>query len=79
MLTRPTLLPYELYVMKVYLQICNFLEEQLNKVATLEEDLEMLRQGELGNSGTPLSFMMKMVVLYRSEKKKILRSQINLI
>ena len=65
--------------MKIYLQICKFLEEQLNKVASLEEDLEMLKQGEPGHSGTPLSFMMKMVVLYRSEKKKILRSQINLI
>ena len=53
----------------------------MNKVATLEEDLEMLQWGEPGcTSKEPaLPFVMRMAVVYRSEKKKIIRSQINLI
>ena len=53
----------------------------MNKEATLERDLEMLQWGEPGcTSDEPaLGFEMRMAVVYRSEKKKILRSQINLI
>lgn len=48
LLTRPTNLYYEQYVFMYYLQILNFVQDQLNKVATLEEDLEMLQWGEPG-------------------------------
>ena len=55
-----------------------------NKASKVElaEDAEsgrLLKQGEPGHPGTPLPFMMRMAVLYRSENKKIIRSQINLI
>ena len=39
----------------------------------------MLQSGEPGSSKPPISFEFRMAVVYRSEKKKILRSQINLI
>ena len=51
----------------------------MNNKSTLEQDLALLKQGEAGHPGTPLPFMMRMAVVYRSENKKILRSQINLI
>ena len=79
LLTRPTILSYELYVFNYYLQICSFVQSQLNKVATLEQDLELLCRGEPGHPGEPINFEMRMAVVYRAEKKKIMRSQINLI
>lgn len=79
LLTRPAILPYELYVFDYYLQICNFVLSQLEKVATLEEDLELLKRGEPGHPGEPIDFEFRMAVVYRSEKKKIMRSQINLV
>ena len=41
--------------------------------------MEMLERGEPGNPNPPISFELRMAVVYRSEKKKIIRSQINLI
>ena len=38
----------------------------------------MLARGEAGNTEVPISFQLRMAVVYRSEKKKILVSQINL-
>ena len=52
---------------------------QLNRVATLEEDLALLKRGEPGHPGEPIGFELRMAVVYRSEKKKIMHSQINLI
>ena len=36
LLTRPTNLPYELMVMTYYLQICTYIQSQMNVVSTLE-------------------------------------------
>ena len=47
-------------------------------MATLETDLSLLGRGEPGNNEVPISFQLRMAVVYRSEKKKILLSQINL-
>ena len=74
LLTRPTILAYELYVIDYYLQICNFVLSQLNRVATLEEDLALLKRGEPGHPGEPIGFELRMAVVYRSEKKKIVLS-----
>ena len=79
LLTRPTNLYYERFVFTFYLNILRFVQDQLNRVATLEEDLELLERGEPGNSKEPIDFEFRMAVVYRAEKKKILRSQINLI
>ena len=78
-MTRPTILLYEQYVLGYYLSICNYIQSQLNRVATLEQDLAMLKVGDPGFPGEPLSFEMRMAVVYRAENKKIMRSQINLI
>ena len=70
---------YELYVFTYYLQILRFVENELNKVATLEEDMVLLQSGEPGSDLPPIEFEMRMAITYRSEKKKILRSQIALV
>ena len=41
--------------------------------------MEMLQRGEPGNSKPRIPFELRMAVVYRSEKKKIIISQINLI
>ena len=79
LLTRPTNLFYEQYVFSFYLQVLKYIADQLNNVSTLEEDLELLERGEPGNPHPPISFELRMAVTYRAEKKKIIRSQINLI
>ena len=79
LLTRPTNLFYEQYVFNFYLQVLQYISDQQNKVTTLEEDLELLERGEPGNPNPPISFELRMAVTYRAEKKKIIRSQINLI
>ena len=48
----------------------------MNRVSTLEEDLELLREAP---GKKPISWPFRMAVVYRSEKKKILRSQLNMI
>ena len=78
-MTRPVNLFYERYVFTHYLQILNFVQAQLDKGATLEQDMELLRRGEPGSDLAPIHFELRMAVIYRAEKKKILRSQINLV
>jgi len=59
-----------------YEQILDFLSKNLEKASTLEKDKELLFQAP----GTPkISWEIKMAVVYRAEKKKILRNQIHLI
>lgn len=79
LLTRPSILTYELYVFDYYLKVCTFLQDQFARVATLEQDLELLNRGEPGHPGQPIDFEFRMAVVYRAEKKKILRSQIILV
>lgn len=74
-MTKPTNLFYEMYVFNFYQQTLTFIQDQLNKLSTLEEDLELLKD----KPGKQLNWQYRMAVVYRSEKKKILRSQINII
>ena len=60
------------------MQIVQFILDQLNKVATLAEDRALLKRGEQDEL-EPISFELRMAVVYRAEKKKILQSQVNLI
>ena len=53
LMTMPTNLYYEKYVFTCYETVLTFIQDQLNKVATLEEDLALLRQG---NGTEPLGF-----------------------
>lgn len=41
--------------------------------------MELLQSGEPGCDLPPISFEYRMAIVYRSEKKKIIRSQMNLI
>lgn len=77
-LTRPSNLTYEKYIFSNYMQVLRFVQDMLDKHSTFEEDMELLRRGE-SDDQEPISFELRMAVIYRSEKKKILRSQINLI
>ena len=43
LMTMPTNLYYEKYVFTCYETVLTFIQDQLNKVATLEEDLALLR------------------------------------
>ena len=79
LLTRPQNLKYEQFIFDYYLQILKFIQDQLNRVGTLEQDLEILKSGEPGSANPSISFELRMAVVYRSEKKKILRSQINVV
>ena len=72
MLTLPTVLEYDQFVFANYLSVLLYIEDQLNKVATLDEDLEQLKSDSI-------PFEMRMIITYRSEKKKIIQSQINII
>ena len=76
LMTKPTNLFYEMYVFNFYEQTLIYLQTELNKVTTLEEDLELLEDKP---DQQPLNWMTRMAVVYRSEKKKILRSQLNII
>ena len=56
LLTRPMNLKYEQFIFDYYLQILEFIQEQLNRVATLEQDLEILKSCEQGVANPPISF-----------------------
>ena len=73
LLTKPRDLDYELYIFKKYrglLKIILDLKEQ--KTGTLLQDLETLK------TNSDLPFTIRMSTVYRSEKKKILSSNIDL-
>ncbi len=63
---------FELYVFTYDLHILRFVQSEQSKVSTLEEDMALLRD-------EAIEFEMRMAVTYRSERKKILRSQIALV
>ena len=70
-LTKPVNLFFERYVMIHYLEVIKCLDYALNSQTSLETDLALLKKPDL-------PFNERMVVVYRSEKKKILKSQIHL-
>lgn len=73
LLTKPRDLDYELFIFKKYEGLMRHLLEKKERRtgATLEEDLLTLKQ-------TDLDYMRRMAIVYRTEKKKILRTQIDL-
>ena len=56
-----------------YLLVLNYLRDNLYKLSTLEKDQELLSSKE------PMCWMYRMAIVYRSEKKLILQSQIHII
>ena len=71
LLTEPCSIEFEKYCFKTYEATISYIIENLNQVSTLEEDLKLL---EHNPNRKPLSANFRMAVVYRSEKKKILRS-----
>lgn len=73
MLTKPKDLDYELFIFKKYEGLLAHLlaRKEYRSGTTLEEDLQLLRTGGL-------DYMRRMAIVYRSEKKKILHSNIDL-
>lgn len=74
LLTKPKDLDYELFIFKKYEGLMRFLLEkkESRSSTTLDEDLALLSGRE------DLGYMRRMAVVYRCEKKKILRSNIDL-
>ena len=58
---------FEKYVVQFYHDLVCFIKQNIEKSATLEDDLATLARSDI-------SFERRMVVLYRSEKKKIIRN-----
>ena len=71
MLTKPKSIPYEIYVFQHYLRLMEFLLKVLERIATLEQDFETLKHGDIG-------YQKRFAIVYRVEKKKIIRSNIDL-
>ena len=71
LLTRPKNVQAEIKVMNMYKNIVTYLSKQLEDETTLEKDNELLVQEKNWN--------IKMGILYRAERKRIVRSQIHLI
>ena len=72
MLSTPSDLLYEKYIFETYLAILNIVYTKMTSETTLEDDLNLLKTDNL-------SWDMAMAVTYRSEKKKIIRSQMNIV
>ena len=70
-MTMPTNLFYEIYVFNSYELALIYMETEMSKLGTLEEDLELLEEKP---GRQPLNWMNRMAIVYRSEKKKIIRS-----
>ena len=70
-MTRPTNLFFEMYVFNYYQQALVYIQDVMNKVSSLEDDLELLKEAP---NKKPISWTFRMAVIYRSEKKKILQS-----
>ena len=68
LLTKPVNLFYERYCIQFYENLLDFLKANLEKQNNLEKDLELLRSGKDITWGTQMS------LVYRIEKKKIIRS-----
>ena len=65
--------------MDYYLKVCQWVQEQLFEISSLEHDMELLQSGEPNNPNPSISFELRMAIVYRSEKKKIMASQISLL
>lgn len=72
LMTRACNLKYEKHVWTFYREIMMFLKANLEKTASLEDDLARLKSDE------EMSWGLRMAIVYRAENKKILRSQLHL-
>lgn len=71
MLTRPRDLFFEIFVFSMYLKVLEYVKVGMEMKTSLEKDLELLK--------TDLDWKLRMVIVYRVERKKIIRSQLRLI
>lgn len=79
-LTKAINLKFEAKVIVLYKQLIEYLIMISEKETTLEDDLEILRSGRLSSeSDKKICFPVRMMVLYRLEKKRILHAQLELI
>jgi hypothetical protein len=69
-ITRPIDVGSEEKVIKKYIKVIEHLKDQLEKETTLEQDLELLESEQ--------NFQIKIGIVYRSENKRIIRSQLHL-
>ena len=65
-MTEPTNLFYEMYVFNYYQKVLIFIQDEMNKVSTLEADLELLKEKP---GQKQITWTFRMAVVYRSEKK----------
>ena len=72
LLSKPTDLVFEQYVFEQYFGILIILDTRMNSVTTFEEDLKLLESGDL-------NWQMQMSVTYRSLKKQLIKSQLNIV
>ena len=75
MLTKPKDLDYEIFIFEKYLGLMNHLKDIKEKHRSLEEDLALL--DDLFIDG--ITYEHRFAVRYRAEKKKIIRSNIDLV
>lgn len=71
LLTRPTSIEMELAVFSKYNQVLAYLLQLLEEDTTLEQDLKLMEHEK--------NFNMLMGIVYRSERKRIIHSQIHLV
>ena len=71
MLTKPRDCLFEVYVFGIYKQILEHVQGTLENNTSLEKDQELLAE--------EINWNVKMAIVYRVERKKIIRSQLNLI
>ena len=67
---------FEMECLRMYKRIVQYFKKQLESSSTLESDMKLLNAS---TEGVRLSSNEKMAVTFRAEKKKIIRSQIQLI
>jgi len=79
-LTKAINLKFEAKVIELYKQLIEYLINTNEQETTLEDDLKILRSGKLHSDSTnEISFPQRMMILYRTEKKRILHAQLEQI
>lgn len=70
-LTKPKNVDYEIFIFEKYVGLMNYLKAMKESKHTLEQDLDNLSRNEM-------TYQQKFATVYRCEKKKIIRSNIDL-
>ena len=71
MLTKPRDLFYEVFTFSFYKNVLEYVKLGMEMKSSLEKDQELLKQD--------MDWNLRMAIVYRSERKKIIRSQLHLI